>query len=176
MGKLDLMLHRELDDTNLFIDHKSVMELTTPAKWLHLNEQFKMYDWLLRHYTATQRSDGGMFNLLRKVKRTARANPPFYGRLEVRHSDAELESFEQTLFGEIRDIIRLRHELDLGSNGSLLSHVYPTANKDCCWECPYFQVCPMVDRADGSASRVIELTMHRADPYERYDNADARVD
>jgi hypothetical protein len=170
MGKLDLLLHRELDDANLFIDHKSVMELTTPAKWLHLNEQFKMYDWLLRRYSVHTRSDGGMFNLLRKVKRTARANPPFYGRLEVRHSDAELASFEQTLGGEIRDIMALRTALDSGDPAGPLSRIYPTPTSDCSWQCPYFQVCPMVDRADGSASRVIELTMHRGDPYERYDN------
>jgi hypothetical protein len=27
----------------------------------------------------------------------------------------------------------------------------------------------MIDRVDGSASRVIELTMHTGNPYERYD-------
>lgn len=174
MGKLDLLLYRELDGAHLFIDHKSVMELSTPAKWLHLNEQFKMYDWLLSKTTGVH-TDGGMFNLLRKVKRTARANPPFYGRLEVRHSEAELESFGHTLEGEIRDILRLRQELDATITGRLLENIYPTPTSDCCWSCPFFQVCPMVDRADGSASRVIELTMHRGDPYERYGSDDANV-
>ena len=168
MGLLDLRLYRELDGAHLFIDDKTCMEMTSFSKWSHLNEQFKTYDWLLSHATG-EHTDGGMFNLLRKVKRTSRATPPFHGRIEVRHSDKEMESFDQTLHGEIRDIIRLRRALDAGSAGDLMGRIYPTPTRDCSWECPYFQVCPMVDRADGSAGRMIELTMHPADPYERYD-------
>ena len=169
MGKLDQRFYRELDGAHLFMDDKTCMEMTTFSKWSHMNEQFKMYDWLLQHSTG-ERTDGGMFNLLRKVKRTPRATPPFYGRIEVRHSAKELESFGHTLMGEIRAILWLRDELDATYNGGeLLENIYPSPNKDCCWECPYFQACPMVDRMDGSAARVIELTMQRTDPYKRYD-------
>jgi hypothetical protein len=171
MGLLDLRLYRELDGAHLFIDDKTCMEMTTFSKWSHLNEQFKMYDWLLRQSTG-ERTDGGMFNLLRKVKRTSKATPPFYGRIEVRHSDAELKSFSYSLYGVIRDIIELRNRLDNEPEWTQ-ANIYPTANKDCCWECPYFQVCPMVDRADGSASRMIELTMSKGDPYARYVREDA---
>lgn len=167
MALLDIRFHRESDGATLFMDHKTAQELSTPLKWFHLNEQFLTYDWILKQVRPEAHTDGGMFNFLRKVKRTASAKPPFYGRLEVRHNPAELDSFGKRLLGELRAITSLHKALDSGMDP--LSLVYPTPTKDCCWECPYFQVCPMVDRQDGSAERVIELTMQTKDPYERYD-------
>jgi hypothetical protein len=166
LAKLDIRILRELDGATLFMDHKTAQELSTPLKTMHLNEQFLHYDWILRQVTG-ERVDGGMFNFLRKVKRGVRSNPPFYGRLEVRHNERELDAFEKRLRGEIRAILSLRQALDTGTDP--LTLVYPTPTRDCCWDCPYFQVCPMVDRQDGSAERVIELSMRQVDPYERYD-------
>jgi hypothetical protein len=166
LAKLDIRIRRELDGAVLFMDHKTAQELSTPLKTMHLNEQFLHYDWLLRQVTG-ERVDGGMFNFLRKVKRTASMKSPAYGRLEVRHNDRELDAFEKRLRGEIRAILSLRQALDTGTDP--LTLVYPTPTRDCCWDCPFVQICPMVDRQDGSAERVIELTMRKVDPYERYD-------
>jgi hypothetical protein len=166
LAKLDIRIHRELDGATLFADHKTAQELSTPLKTMHLNEQFLHYDWLLRQVTG-ERVDGGMFNFLRKVKRTASMKSPAYGRLEVRHNDLELDAFEKRLRGEIRAILSLRAALDNGTDP--LTLVYPTPTRDCCWDCPFVQICPMVDRQDGSAERVIELSMRKVDPYERYD-------
>ena len=167
LAKLDIRILRELDGARLFMDHKTAQELSTPLKTMHLNEQFLHYDWIMRQLGLPERVDGGMFNFLRKVKRTATMKSPAYGRLEVRHNERELDAFEKRLRGEIRAILSLRNALDTGTDP--LSLVYPTPTRDCAWDCPYFQICPMVDRQDGSAERVIELSMRKVDPYERYD-------
>jgi hypothetical protein len=167
LAKLDIRILRELDGARLFMDHKTAQELSTPLKTMHLNEQFLHYDWIMRQLGLPERVDGGMFNFLRKVKRTATMKSPAYGRLEVRHNERELDAFEKRLRGEIRAILSLRNALYTGTDP--LTLVYPTPTRDCAWDCPYFQVCPMVDRQDGSAERVIELSMRKVDPYERYD-------
>jgi hypothetical protein len=167
LAKLDIRILRELDGARLFMDHKTAQELSTPLRTMHLNEQFLHYDWIMRQLGLPERVDGGVFNFLRKVKRTATMKSPAYGRLEVRHNERELDAFEKRLRGEIRAILSLRQALDTGTDP--LTLVYPTPTRDCAWDCPYFQVCPMVDRQDGSAERVIELSYKKEDPYMRYD-------
>lgn len=166
MGKLDLKLHRESDNAIIAMDHKTTQTLSRPLRTLHMNEQELLYEWLLLQ-TEQIRIDGMLFNFLRKCKRTATAKPPFYARAEVRHSMAEIKSFEIRLLGELRSILSMRQALDSGADP--LSLVYPTPTQDCDWSCPYFTVCPLVDRADYSASDAVALTMKTHDPYERYD-------
>ena len=168
LAKLDLLVRRVADNAYRFMDYKNVTELSTPLKTAHLNEQFLMYEWLLKRVEPDSRVDGGIFTFLRRVKRTGNAKPPFYARLEVRHNDRELDSFEKRLLGELRAILSLRLALD--SDIDPLTVIFPTPTRDCHWDCPFFEICPMVDRQDGSATRMIELSMRQADPYERYDN------
>ncbi len=170
LGKLDLRLRRESDGAELFIDHKTVQELSSPPKTLHLNEQAYMYEWLLTQLPDQERVDGGIFNYIRRVKRTSKATPPFYSRTEVRHTAKELEAFSRRLAGELRAIQSIRVALD-ERHLDALGLVYPTPTATCSWDCPYFAICPMTDRQDGSLSRMIELSMTQHDPYERYNDA-----
>lgn len=150
IGKLDVRLIRESDGVRLFMDHKSVGDLTRPVKTVHIDEQMLHYhliEWLkFLQGEEEMRCDGAIYNMLRKVKRTAKANPPFYGRVEVRHNERELTSFRTRLIGTIQQMAVVRDRLDAGEDPLLI--VFPTPTSNCSWDCDFFAVCPMFD--DGS--------------------------
>lgn len=170
MGKLDQRLLREIDQARLFLDHKTVASINDATKRLHMDEQMLHYHVLerilLQILGENTFTDGAIYNMLRKVKRTARATPPFYERYEVRHNPAELASYWQRMHGVIRDILAIERELEAGVSPSYV--VYPTPTKDCSWRCEFFAVCPMID--DGSAAEpMLEALYEPANPLDRYD-------
>jgi hypothetical protein len=172
MGKLDLRVHRlgAGDEEDLFLDHKTVQEFTTPSRTLHLDEQMKMYDWLCERTTGAKPA-GAIYNMIRKVKRTGSAKPPFYARFEVKHSRAEMAAFEVRLTGVLRDMINVRQMLNSGVDP--LSIVYPSPNRNCSWDCDFFAVCPLVDRADiGGGESLIDTLYQVTDQYARYEERD----
>lgn len=167
VGKLDLRIKRIADQLRLFMDHKSVQSLEMPV--LHLDEQLLHYqlleylDYLLKG--AGETSVGGLYNMLRKVKRTANAKPPFYARREVRHNVEELRSYWLRVYGEATAIMELREKLDAGEDPRQVA--YPTPRRDCSWDCDFLQVCPMFD--DGSASEeMLGEFFEKHDPHDHY--------
>ena len=165
IGKLDLVVRRKSDGARLFLDHKSVGNLTDLPKLAQISLQFQHYALLQR---LTQPKDewcaGGVYNMIRKVKRTRAAKPPFFGRWEVRHSDEALRSYWQRTMGVVSDMIDVRTRVEAGE--SFLTACYPNPGKDCTWSCPFFQVCPFGDAGDAEAIFAEQFTTH--DPYERY--------
>lgn len=168
-GLLDVRARRVSDGVILFIDHKTVgTDLKTPVATLHMNEQMLHYhllEWLSRPENEA-RCDGALYNMLRKVKRTARATPPFYERVEVRHSEHELASYGHQMNATIVDILDTVDRLDNGVDHHDV--VYPTRKEDCKWECDFFAVCPMFD--DGSRVEDALAGLYtKIDPHERYE-------
>src|SRR5690554_6315166 len=144
IGKLDVRMIREYDGVRLFMDHKTTLSLTEPLKTIRLDEQMLHYhvlEWLSD--VEGGRCDGALYNMLRKVKRSARAKPPFFDRVEVRHNLKELEAFKKQLIGVIRTMIETRTRLDNGEDPAVVA--YPTPNKQCGWDCDFLPVCP-IDR------------------------------
>jgi hypothetical protein len=132
----------------------------------HMNEQILTYMLLEQHANGEgERSEGGIFTLLKKVKRTANAKPPFYDQFEVRHNIFSLRSFWQRIHGTVADMMRVKTALDEGTPHQAVA--YPTPSRDCTWKCPFFSVCPLMD--DGSAAEsAIEELFEISDPYAYY--------
>lgn len=171
-GKLDQRVVRKVDGARLFRDFKTVGNLSEPVKWLHLDEQMKTYQLLEFMHSLSEtggepqwRTDGGLYLMLRKVKRTTAAKPPFYGQLEVHHNRDEIRSMWKRVAKVILEIVETRRQLDQGGDHQYL--VPPRPSRDCTWKCDFFPVCGMVD--DGSnADGVIDEFYERIDPHERY--------
>ena len=168
-GKLDKRVVRDRDGARLFLDHKTVQEFTTPSRVLHLDEQFLMYELLetLNGIAEDDRCDGGLYNMLRKVKRTAGAKPPFYMRLEIRHNIHELRAFYDRLRAELLDMYELREQLDAGRTEA----AYPNPTRDCSWDCDFFAVCGLLNDPSSDAEFVIGNAYRVGDPYARYGDA-----
>jgi hypothetical protein len=170
MGKLDLRVRRKRDGARLFVDYKTVgTTLEQKLASMQLDEQFYMYQ-LLERLLGLANGDpaltqGSMVQLLRKVKRTGTAKPPFYAREEIHRSDVQLRNFWERLNGEIRDLIDVERELEQGASHHYVA--YPRPSSDCSWICEFKTVCPMFD--DGSdAERFLEDHFESYDPLERY--------
>ena len=167
VGKIDLRVRDTATGSDYFLDHKTVQEFTTPTKSLHMDEQLKMYHWLLRQ--KGQRVDGAIYNMLRKVKRGPTSKPPFYERMVIQHSPQEIDSFYTRLCGEVEDILRTTEALNNG--GDHQRYAYPHPTRDCSWDCEFYPVCPLMDRPQDSPEDVMQYLYETYDPYERYEEA-----
>lgn len=168
MGLLDVQAYRTSDGAKLFMDHKTVGSLKDPVLMLPQNEQMLHYHLLqwLSTPDAEERCDGALYNMLRRVKRTATAKPPFYDRYEVRHNDQELETYRRRLIAETRDIMHMVEQLDAGADP--MDVAYPTPTKNCTWDCDFFSICTMFD--DGShVEAAVNSLYHQVDPDARYE-------
>lgn len=173
LGKLDIRVQKISDGAKRFVDHKTVGDFGSVEKTAHMNSQMLQYH-LLEYLEmlndpefdpAIDRTDGGIFNMLRKVKRSVKAKPPFYKRHEVRHNVNALRSYWLRVYGIATDI---KHTTDrLAGGEDHRTAAPPTPTRDCTWDCPFFSVCYMFD--DGSdVESVIPMMYKVGDPYERY--------
>ena len=166
-GKLDMRVRRKADGVRMFRDFKTVGgSLAEFSNMAHMNEQVMTY--MLLESTKVdekERSDGGIFTLLKKVRRSAAAKPPFYDQVEIRHIVFTLRSFWNRIHGTIADLMRVRTALDNGEDHAF--NAYPKPSRDCKWKCQFFTICPMFD--DGSAAEQALSEMYEeTDPYAYY--------
>lgn len=174
MGKLDVRVRRRSSGSRFLFDHKTVGTLQTPT--LHIDEQPTHYILLevlegLAEAGAGATladipySEGAIWNMLRKVKRTAAATPPFYGRVEVRRNVHELRSYWSRVHALIREIVETHRRLDAGEDPNVVC--YPSPRATCSWDCDYLAVCPMFD--DGSRLEdALSNVLVPFDPHQRY--------
>lgn len=151
-GTLDLRIKKISSGILLLFDHKTVGTLKQPT--LHMSTQLKHYvvlDRLRGHVTS-----GALFNMLRKVKRTASANPPFYGREEVRFNDEELRAYWLGMGSTIDEITEAETRLERGADHHWVTP--PNVDPTCSWQCDFFEECPMMD--DGSRWRDLVAGTH----------------
>lgn len=170
VGKKDLTVHVKSSGIRLFVDHKTVQNLTDLPKIADIDEQFLHYGLLdlLDHRAKGEPGfvDGGIFNMIRRVKRTANAKPPFFGREEVRHNIDELRSYWLRLVGEVLELQRAEDRLLSGEDHRMVA--YPTPSKDCSWDCEFRSVCPMLDDPHSHAEEFLSEAYVVGDPYARY--------
>jgi len=172
LGKEDVQAQRERDGARLFIDHKTCQTFESVKKIAHINEQFLHYHLLEllklveSGLDAEQRTDGALINMLRKVKRTATAKPPFYDRIEVKHNLKTLSSYWRRVSETIRQIESLRDRLDAGEDPTMVA--YPSPTSECVWKCEFFSICNMFD--DGSrVEDYVKEQMVEINPLKRYE-------
>jgi len=166
-GKIDMRVRRKADGVRMFRDFKTVGgSFTDFGAMAHMNEQILTYMMLeTAQNKEGERSEGGIFTMLKKVKRSANARPPFYDQIEVRHNVFALRSFWQRIHGVLIDMLSTRDSLDAGADHRFVA--YPRPSRDCKWKCQFFTVCPLLD--DGSAAeQAISEMFDVGDPYGYY--------
>lgn len=169
-AKVDAEARRRSDNSIAIIDHKTAAVLEPYYKYSHMSEQLMTYTCISKRNPPEDGAevDGGIYNLLKKVKRGPTAKPPFYDRIDVRFNDVTLNSFWIRLLGVLNDMMEVRDKLDEGADHRFVAYPKPQMDWNC-GMCPFFQVCPMLD--DGSsADRYIEDHYEVINPYERYND------
>lgn len=168
-GKLDVRVERDIDGARLFKDHKTVPDFTGPTKFIRMDVQMLTYHLLesLTTEEGEKRCDGALYNMLRRVKGTSTAKPPFFHREEVPHNPVQVEAFRRQLVSAARDMAAMEKRLQNGEDPA--SVAYPSPKSECAWSCEFFAVCPRFD--DGSrVEDMIQNLYTEANPWARYNS------
>ena len=170
IGKLDGKVQTR-DGWTGFLENKTVQNFDDLPAIAQIDRQLLTYD-LLEYLEIVDKGvapfpkvDGAILNMLRKVKRTARANPPFYARHRVQHNVEELRNHWRHVVAISLDIRNAIERLERGESHQTVAP--PTPARDCRYGCIFFTICPLMD--DGSdVESVIEFEYEHVDPFDRY--------
>lgn len=169
-GKIDTRVYNEERGARQFLETKTVGSFKERVDMATMNEQIFQYHLLELLSDLEQdsgsRTDGAILNMLRRVKRTSRAKPPFYMRHEVWHNEDELRNFYHRTIGTVLDILRTEQRLADGENPMRV--VYPRPSRDCRWKCDFFDVCPMFDDPRTDAEGYLAAHFETHNPTARY--------
>lgn len=181
LGKADVLARNRITRFLWVIDKKTVSSLLDPTFGLQRNEQMLGYLMLLEANPLDKeefgedvfpRPEGAMFSMLRKVKRSATAKPPFYGRAEVRYNQTERRNYEERLRYVLEDIVALERKVEPYNKPGLIAKAaqiaYTTPTADCSWDCKEFvNICDMFN--DGSRIEQVLIEHYEVlDPLARY--------
>jgi hypothetical protein len=174
-GKLDARALRRSTGARVFLEHKTVSNMVDLKKSAQTNPQFLGYELLeflsLRETGRDgERADGTLLNMLKKVKRTARAKPPFYERHEVHHNLEELRNHQRHIVSIGREIEAARGRLDAGEpHHAVCPPSSSGARPQCTW-CSYKDVCLSGMFDDGSdIESYLGMFYEPHDPYSYYE-------
>lgn len=149
-GTIDWTARDPHGQTWLF-DHKTVAAFGALVdRRLQLSFQLLTYAWMLWQTTGEVPA-GVALNMLRKVKRTAAAKPPFYAREYVHFNKTQLLNHEQ----------HLRKVAWAMYNAEAESYHVPVPDQDCTWKCPFIPVCAMMDDGSDIEGALNELYVRR---------------
>jgi PD-(D/E)XK nuclease superfamily len=163
-GRLDAQVVQISTGAHLGIDHKTG-DFADLRSTLRDDDQMLRYEILRRTRMPEARSDGMLFNMLRKVKRTAKAKPPFYDRMTVNFNAHQIESAWVRTMGIINDIREVEQRLLAGEDHRVV--VYKRRTRDCSWRCEFFNVCNAFD--DGSRVEDMITSLYTVgSPTDRY--------
>jgi hypothetical protein len=166
MGKIDLRVLKRFAGTRSVLDFKTAASFSVWHDTAHMSTQLKLYMLLDRLVgNPSTRIDGGIFRLLKKVKRTARATPPFYEDVYIQHNDFTMKTFWFQALGVVREIMQVRKALDHGADPNFVA--YPSPSADCRWSCNFVAACPLFD--DGSdVDSILDEKFEKGDAYAYY--------
>ena len=165
LAKRDLIgIDHNYGERKFFMDHKTCQSLENPL--LDLDEQVLTYAMIENLVHPEDPVNFAFWNMLRKVLRTSRSNPPYYSREPLEISKTMLRNHWNKMVGVIGDIMETRKKLDLGVDPR--QACYPTVSSRCNWGCHFRQVCPMFDD-DSYAEEYLQLNYTKSEPYSRYE-------
>lgn len=162
-GRQDLLMRHVPTGLVYVVDNKTVQSLDQAGRQLAVDDQLATYA-LLRFMADGTLIGGALHNMLRKVKRTANATPPFYGRVTVTFNETHLRNHHRHMLGVLSEMVRAYQAIE--SDHDLHHEVaYPNPTKDCTWRCPFIDICPMADDGsdvDGALRALYVPTTHGA--------------
>lgn len=161
-GKLDQIVRRKMDGAILVRDWKTVGTLHK-ADMIVLDEQMRVYSWLLTAASDGMRVDGALFAMLLRSKRTARASGPFYEQVHISYNGHDHNSMLIRLRGVLSEMDRVTRQLRGGMDHRQIAYPSPMTDR-CGWDCSFKNVCPLFD--DGSrAEDAMRGNFAQRDPY-----------
>lgn len=162
-GKLDQIVRRRSDGALLLRDWKTVATLGK-ADLIVLDPQMRIYSALLAVSSGELRTDGALYTMMLRSKRTARATGPFYEQIHINYNADEQRSMLTRLTGILDDMDRVTRQLQAGIDHRLVAYPNPITDR-CAWDCPFTQVCPLFDDGSRVDAAMEAHYVKDADPY-----------
>ena len=167
-GKLDQVVERrDGSGARLVRDFKTVDALTK-ADGLARDTQMRTYDLLHTLSTPDHITDGVLYTMLVRSKRTARATPPFFEAVHQVYNDSDRQSTLEAVRGTARDIMAVDAQLAAGEPPQRVVYANPGAY--CAWACPYTSVCTLADDGSRLADALADNFVI-SDPWDHYGTA-----
>lgn len=168
LAKLDVELIRESDGARLFMDHKTCQSFRVLTERLPRDEQMLHYHLIkFLNVGEDERTVGAIYNMLRKVKRTATSSPPYYARETVKHNLETLRSYWLRTEHTIKEILQTEEMLNNGADHR--SVCAPRPSEDCSWKCQFSSICHLFD--DGTHIEDLLRDQYvEVNPLRRYDS------
>ena len=165
LGLADLLAVRRSTGKRVILDAKSVQSAGDQEVLAPMSPQFKHYAVILE-MLGGEHVDGALVRWLRRVKRTARATPPFYGEVPVMWPKDVLRSYYRHTAALIEEILTAEKNLRAGVSPDSLG-IGPTVTRDC-GRCVFRPVCPLLDDETVDETDVLAWSYERVDPLARY--------
>lgn len=167
VGKLDARVIDEVTGFTQFVDHKTVQNFAQVLPTLQGDPQMLHYHLLLSLMYPDEHVDGALYNMLRKVKRSKTAKPPFYQRETIVHNAAEIESYRLKLIGLVTNVFEFEGRIAQLGDVGVKMFAQTTKTQTCAWDCDFFNVCDLFDDGSRVEDAIADLFEER-DPMERY--------
>lgn len=165
-GKIDRKV-RNIDSGKISImDYKTAISFAMYDKTYNQSEQIRMYSLLEILMGTKNRVDGGIYRVLRKVKRTQAMKGDAYKEYTLHLTRTDIETYYRKLAVTLQQMIDTRNKLDDGVNH--LDVLWNNFTDTCSWKCPFYNSCPLLDDGsdfEGYAESYLEVI----NPYERYE-------
>lgn len=170
-GKMDQELRHRSSGLYYVGDFKTTKDIERPIRLANLGiPQALTYAWIKRISEPAKTYAGGIWTILRQVKRGPTSKPPYFVRHMVRISQPDLDAHEMHLTGTLQDMLSTKQRLDAGENHNIVAP--PNRSETCLWKCPFVDVCSFMNRPGATPDDLVEFGFHRGDPNERYAEAD----
>lgn len=168
-GKLDRLLrHRETGDV-VVGDWKTTDKLAETAyNELAQSSQPRIYRALLAATRPDLPVTGIRYTMLRKVKRTAAAKPPFYFDLDLTLTAHDVEEHMRRVRTVVRQMLAVKHAVEEGVDHRDVA----TWNRSWkCTTCPFKNPCELWQSTGAAAAEaMLEDNYVERDPFERYES------
>lgn len=169
-GKPDLVVWNTMSETFEVHDTKTTTKIDSVI--IH-GAQLKSYALLLKLQHGIDVSLG-VTNQLKKVKRTARANPPFYGRSTMVINDESLRHHYSNVVGQLDEMVPLMQYWEQEGDADRPTYdrkFYPSPTMMCSNRCDYLAICKAMD-AGSNHEQVIQFN-YRHKPETDFEETDA---
>lgn len=167
-GKLDRRLRRLSDGAIYINDFKTMANFAETSIFsLEQSPQPRIYRRLLLANSLEGETDvrGVVYTLLRKVKRTATAKPPFYKRVTIEISDIEQAAYDARLQGAVEQVVQAQVRLDRGEDHRRVAF-FNTGWW--CNSCPFKNPCQLMQSSPQGAEDMLANLYTEGDPWARY--------
>lgn len=169
LGKIDRRGTRRSTGRTVIVDTKTVQGARDQEIMAPLSPQFKHYAVIAR-LNGDDRIEGAEVRWMRRVKRTARAAPPFYGIVHVQYPRAVLLGYHTMTLALVREILGKEAVLRAGLS-ALEAGLGPTVDRACSY-CPFRPVCPMLDDETVDETDMLQWSYEKVDPLARYSTSE----